>query len=156
MGTSYPLTWCRRRGLPDRHVACRRRVAADAPRQETAIALRSPRKFSTEAHRVEKHTTPPTPVIYETVRRNGEQEMSRPPSSLFCSGLAAGLSINFSLLAQALLRQHLPDAPWRELAAALGYPVGFLMVVLSRPDWAEASAGSRHEPVRREDGCTEQ
>jgi len=27
---------------------------------------------------------------------------------------------------------YLPDAPWRQLIIALGYPVGFLMVVLSR------------------------
>lgn len=58
--------------------------------------------------------------------------MARPPWSLAWSGVAAGLSISFSLLAQAILRQHLPDAPWRELVAALGYPVGFVMVVLAR------------------------
>ena len=28
--------------------------------------------------------------------------------------------------------EHLPDAPWRGLVTALGYPVGFLMVVLAR------------------------
>jgi hypothetical protein len=62
------------------------------------------------ADRVEERTTPPTPVIYEIVRRNGEQEMARPSASLWWSGLAAGLSISFFLLAQALLRQHLPEA----------------------------------------------
>jgi formate/nitrite transporter FocA (FNT family) len=30
------------------------------------------------------------------------------------------------------LHAHLPASAWRELVAALGYPVGFLMVVLSR------------------------
>ncbi|MEP7282734.1 MAG: formate/nitrite transporter family protein, partial [Rubrivivax sp.] len=82
--------------------------------------------------RVEESTTPPTPVIYETVRRNGEEEMSRPPWSLAWSGVAAGLSISFSLFAQATLSLHLPDASWRELVVALGYPVGFVMVVLAR------------------------
>ena len=85
-----------------------------------------------QAQRIEEQTTPRTPVIYEAVRRNGEQEMARPATSLWWSGLAAGLSISFSLLVQAVLRQHLPDAPWRELVTALGYPVGFLMVVLGR------------------------
>lgn len=89
-------------------------------------------KIEHDADRVEETTTPLTPVIYETVRRNGEQEMSRPPWSLAWSGVAAGLSISFSLLAEAILRQHLPDAPWRELVAAIGYPVGFVMVVLAR------------------------
>lgn len=85
-----------------------------------------------EVERVEQQTTPPTPVIYETVRRNGEQEMTRPAVSLWWSGLAAGLSLSFSVLAQAILRGHLPDAPWRELLVPLGYPVGFLMAVLAR------------------------
>ncbi len=91
-----------------------------------------PHDDKAEADRVEEHTTPRTPVIYETVRRIGEEEMARPAVSLVWSGVAAGLSISFSLLAHAILRGHLPEAPWRELVAALGYPVGFLMVVLGR------------------------
>jgi formate/nitrite transporter FocA (FNT family) len=85
-----------------------------------------------EAERVEEHSTPPTPVIYDVVRRMGAEEMERPAVSLWWSGLAAGLSMSFSLFAEAILRQHLPDAEWRELVVALGYPVGFVMVVLSR------------------------
>jgi formate-nitrite transporter family protein len=100
--------------------------------RENDIATLNAARIDEEADRVEETTTPPTPVIYETVRRNGEQEMSRPPWSLAWSGVAAGMSISFSLLAQAILRQHLPDAPWRELVAALGYPVGFVMVLLAR------------------------
>ncbi len=71
-------------------------------------------------------------MIYEIVRRLGEEEMSRPVTSLWWSGLAAGLSISFSLLAQAILRAHLPDSIWAVLVTSLGYSVGFLMVVLSR------------------------
>ncbi len=85
-----------------------------------------------EAERLEDQSTPPTPVIYEAVRRYGEEEMSRPTTSLWWSGLAGGLSISFSLLAEGILRMHLPDTQWRPLFVALGYPVGFLMVVLSR------------------------
>jgi formate/nitrite transporter FocA (FNT family) len=99
---------------------------------EPAITTQNAAEIEAKADRVEETTTPPTPVIYETVRRNGEQEMSRPPWSLAWSGVAAGMSISFSLLSQAILRQHLPDAPWRELVAAIGYPVGFVMVVLAR------------------------
>lgn len=71
-------------------------------------------------------------VIYEIVRLEGSTDMARPAVSLFWSGLAAGLSISFSLLAQALLQQHLPGSVWRPLVSDLGYSVGFLMVVLSR------------------------
>ncbi len=58
--------------------------------------------------------------------------MVRPIVSLWWSGVAAGLSISFSLLAQAILQTHLPDAPWRPLIADLGYSAGFVMVVMSR------------------------
>ncbi len=85
-----------------------------------------------QVERIEERSTPPTPVIYEIVRRYGEDEMARPATSLWWSGLAAGLSMSFSLLAQAILAMHLPDAEWRRLVTALGYPVGFVMVVLSR------------------------
>ncbi|HXC89991.1 MAG TPA: formate/nitrite transporter family protein [Stellaceae bacterium] len=73
-----------------------------------------------------------TPVIYEIVRREGETEMERPITSLWWSGVAAGLSISFSLLAQAALLLHLPDVPWRPLVSSFGYSVGFLIVVLAR------------------------
>jgi formate-nitrite transporter family protein len=73
-----------------------------------------------------------TPVIYEIVRREGETEMDRPITSLWWSGVAAGLSISFSLLAQAVLLVHLPNASWRPLVTGFGYSVGFLIVVLAR------------------------
>src|SRR5690242_2873232 len=89
-------------------------------------------KLRKEVERLEDDATPPTPAIYEVVRRLGKEEMERPAVSLWWSGVAGGLSISFSLLAEAILRMHLPDTPWRPLLVALGYPVGFLMVVLSR------------------------
>jgi formate/nitrite transporter FocA (FNT family) len=73
-----------------------------------------------------------TPMIYEVLRREGEEEMDRPISALWWSGVAAGLSISFSLLSQAILQANLPDAPWRPLVTSLGYPVGFLIAVLAR------------------------
>lgn len=85
-----------------------------------------------EIEDVEERSSPRTPVIYEIVRRLGEEEMARPATSLWWSGLAAGLSISFSLLAQAILQTHLPNETWRPLVSSLGYSVGFIMVVLSR------------------------
>ena len=85
-----------------------------------------------EVENVEDMSTPRTPVIYEVVRRLGDEEMKRPATSLWWSGVAAGLSIGFSLLAQAILETHLPDTPWRPLVASFGYCVGFLMVILGR------------------------
>src|SRR5450830_1009082 len=81
---------------------------------------------------VEGLSSPRTPVIYEVVRRIGDEEMQRPATSLWWSGVAAGLSMSFSLLAQAILETHLPDTPWRPLLSGFGYCVGFLMAVLGR------------------------
>jgi formate-nitrite transporter family protein len=85
-----------------------------------------------EVEDVAEMSTPRTPVIYEVVRRLGDEEMGRPATSLWWSGVAAGLSISFSLLAQAILQRHLPDTAWRPLVSSFGYCVGFLMVVLGR------------------------
>lgn len=85
-----------------------------------------------EIEDVEERSSPRTPVIYEIVCRLGEEEMARPVTSLWWSGVAAGLSISFSLFAQAVLQMHLPDTPWRPLITSFGYAAGFVMVVLSR------------------------
>ena len=71
-----------------------------------------------EVEEIEVRSTPPTPVIYDVVCKMGEEEMERPVTSLWWSGFAAGLSISFSLLAQSILRIHLPDAPWRPLVTS--------------------------------------
>jgi formate-nitrite transporter family protein len=85
-----------------------------------------------EIEDIEERSSLRTPIIYEIVRRLGEEEMARPAVSLWWSGVAAGLSISFSLLTQAVLHTHLADAPWRPLVESFGYCVGFIMVVLSR------------------------
>jgi formate-nitrite transporter family protein len=85
-----------------------------------------------EIEDVQERSSPRTPVIYEIVSRLGEEEMGRPVTSLWWSGVAAGLSISFSLFGQAVLQMQLPDAPWRPLITSFGYAAGFVMVVLSR------------------------
>ena len=46
----------------------------------------------------------------------------RPP--LFWSGLAAGLSMGFSMIAEGLLTASLPEARWSPLVAKFGYSTG--------------------------------
>ncbi len=99
---------------------------------------------------VEDRAQPRTPVIYEVIRRQGEDELARPLSSLWWSGVAAGLSISFSLLAEGILRIHLPEAGWRPLIEAMGYPVGFLMVILSRQQLFTENTITVVLPVMRE------
>lgn len=105
---------------------------AKRPSDRPDVEPQSRQMTAKEAVDVEDRSSPRAPVIYEIVRRLGEEEMSRPITSLWWSGVAAGLSISFSFLAQAILRSHLPDSNWALLVLSLGYPVGFLMVVLSR------------------------
>jgi formate-nitrite transporter family protein len=71
-------------------------------------------------------------VIHEIVRDQGEEELERSFSALAWSGIAAGLSIGFSFLVQAVLQSRLPDTPWRVLVAGFGYSIGFLIVILGR------------------------
>uniref|UniRef100_Q028D0 Uncharacterized protein n=1 Tax=Solibacter usitatus (strain Ellin6076) TaxID=234267 RepID=Q028D0_SOLUE len=71
-------------------------------------------------------------VVHEAVRREGEEELKRSSSALAWSGLAAGLSMGFSAIAEGLIRSRLPDAPWRPLLTTMGYSAGFLLVVLGR------------------------
>ncbi|UWQ18066.1 formate/nitrite transporter family protein [Jannaschia sp. M317] len=71
-------------------------------------------------------------MIYEVIRRDGEEELNRPNRSLFWSGVAAGIMISFSVLAEAVFRTYLPDADWRFLVENLGYALGFILVIMGR------------------------
>ncbi len=79
-----------------------------------------------------KRSSPSARVVHEAIRLEGEDELARPWRALAWSALAAGLSMGFTLVAEGLLRSFLPDAPWRSLVSKLGYPVGFLVVILGR------------------------
>ena len=86
-----------------------------------------------ERKEVEELAAPRSPVIHEVVRRQGEEELRRPNGSLFWSGVAAGVTMMASVIAQGALHGKLPeDAPWRDLVVAPGYCLGFLIVVLGR------------------------
>jgi formate/nitrite transporter FocA (FNT family) len=85
-----------------------------------------------ERQQVERRTSPSAAVVHEAIRREGEDELRRPSSALAWSGLAAGLSMGFSLVAEGLIREGVPEASWRPLLVKLGYAVGFLIVVLGR------------------------
>jgi formate/nitrite transporter FocA (FNT family) len=80
----------------------------------------------------ESRTSVSAAVVHEAIRQDGDEELQRPISALAWSGLAAGMSMGFSFLAEGLLRTFLPDAPWRPLIVNLGYPFGFLIVVIGR------------------------
>ena len=91
-----------------------------------------PQLTAEEQRDVERRSSPRTEVVYEAIREEGENELSRSSATLAWDGLAAGLSMGFSLVAEGLLRARLPDAAWRPLVSKLGYSVGFLVIVLGR------------------------
>jgi formate/nitrite transporter FocA (FNT family) len=80
----------------------------------------------------EDRTSVSAVVVHEAIRLDGDEELNRPMSALAWSGLAAGLSMGFSFVGEGLIRVHLPDTPWRPLLTNLGYPLGFLIVVIGR------------------------
>ena len=71
-------------------------------------------------------------LIYEVIRREGEEELERTKRSLTWSGVAAGILISLSVLGEAVLRTYLPDTPSRYLIENLGYSLGFLAVIMGR------------------------
>jgi formate-nitrite transporter family protein len=85
-----------------------------------------------EQKEAEERSAPSGKVVYKAILKEGEDELKRSSSALFWSGLAAGLSMGFSMIAEGLLHAYLPDAPWRPLVSKFGYSVGFLIVVLGR------------------------
>jgi formate/nitrite transporter FocA (FNT family) len=85
-----------------------------------------------EVREVERRRAPRAVVIHEAIRHEGELELKRSSSALAWSGMAAGLSMGFSMVAEGLLMHHLPEAGWTPLVVKLGYSIGFLIVILGR------------------------
>lgn len=85
-----------------------------------------------EKGEVEQKRPPRAAVLHETIRLEGEAELSRGLLSLVLSAIAAGLSMGFSMLARALLHRYLEGVAGSFLIESLGYTFGFLVVILAR------------------------
>lgn len=85
-----------------------------------------------EAAEAEQRRSPSSKVVHDAVLAEGREELERPSSALAWSGLAAGLSMGLSLIAEGALRHYVPEAPWTPLVTRLGYSVGFIVVILGR------------------------
>jgi formate/nitrite transporter FocA (FNT family) len=95
----------------------------DAKGDETARSIRRP-QTSTRLTAVE---------IGRNVSAAAEKELARPSLSLFWSSLGSGLVIGFGFLLGGYLMTVAPSGRERE-AAALVYPVGFILVILARSE----------------------
>ncbi len=101
-------------------------------KQEQDPAVAAPELTERQQQEAEDRTSVSAVVVHEAIRHDGEEELNRTASALAWSGLAAGMSMGFSFVGQALLRSYLPDQPWRPLLVRLGYPIGFLIVIIGR------------------------
>jgi formate/nitrite transporter FocA (FNT family) len=70
--------------------------------------------------------------LHKAVREGGQEELERPSGSLLWSSVAGGLAIAASLIAEGAIAAHTVAGPARPLLIALGYPLGFVMVILGR------------------------
>jgi formate-nitrite transporter family protein len=107
-------------------------VPLDENGRETTADIAAPQLTNKQQQEAEDRTSGSAVVVHEAIRHDGEEELSRPTSALAWSGLAAGMSMGFSFVSQALFRAYLPDQPWRPLLVSLGYPLGFLIVIIGR------------------------
>lgn len=69
--------------------------------------------------------------IHDNVKESAEEEMRRPADELAWSAVGAGLTMGFSFIAAAYLSSLAPEQ-LKHAAAAVGYPLGFIFVVLAR------------------------
>jgi formate/nitrite transporter FocA (FNT family) len=98
----------------------------------SAVPQRKLQLTESEKREAKERSSVAVRIVHEAVRKEGEEELRRTPSSLAWSGLAAGLSMGFSLIAEGLIRARLPDESWRPLICKFGYSMGFVLVILGR------------------------
>jgi formate-nitrite transporter family protein len=70
--------------------------------------------------------------IFEEVKRNAREELSRSASALLFSGFAGGISMGLTGLSVALARSYLGNSPTAQFISFCFYPVGFIVVIVGR------------------------
>ncbi|UWR19170.1 formate/nitrite transporter family protein [Sulfitobacter pontiacus] len=103
-----------------------------APLIQRRVSRKKPQDAQAEEKSVSEATALSPKLIYEVIRREGEEELARSKRSLIWSGIAAGVMISLSVLGEAVFRTYLPDTTHRFLIENLGYSLGFLAVIMGR------------------------
>lgn len=70
--------------------------------------------------------------VYDSILEEGEEELSRKAHALWWSGIAAGLSMGFSVVAYAALALAFGHEAWVHPIVSTGYTAGFVIVILAR------------------------
>ena len=113
---------------------------------------------------IEERAKPRTPVIYEVVRRLGEEEMSLPVISLWWSGVAAGLLCTFTPVLTSELRRgmleisrQMMENDWNEMffkGISAGYLMAAMVWLLPSADNAQFHMGTLITYLIAIGGCT--
>ena len=103
-----------------------------APLIQRKVSKKKQEDTQAEEKSVSEATALSPRLIYEVIRRAGEEELARSKRSLIWSGVAAGVMISLSVLGEAIFRTYLPDTGYRFLIENLGYSLGFLAVIMGR------------------------
>ena len=111
----------------------RRKAASGGQTRKSKTESDTADDLSAEERRKVEKSQPPRPlVLHEVIRLQGNHELDRTLAALWWSALAAGLTIGLSLMAMGLFRARLPDHDMAVITTSLGYPVGFLAIILAR------------------------
>lgn len=70
--------------------------------------------------------------VYAVIYGEGREEMERPASSLWWSGVAAGIGISSSVLAEGILHATFEGYRAQVAIENFGYTIGFILVILGR------------------------
>ncbi|MFK8332490.1 formate/nitrite transporter family protein [Pseudomonas sp. BJa5] len=95
-------------------------------------STKTPGLSADEEQEVTQNQPPRAAVLHEIIRYQGDQELERTIAALWWSALAAGLSMGLSMMAMGLFYARLPEGDSSQVIASLGYPAGFLAVILAR------------------------
>lgn len=91
------------------------------------------KKLSPEEERAtQDRMVAPARIVHEVIVREGDEELERPSLGLGWSGLAAGFSIGLSLMTEGFFQQAIPESSWKHLIVSLGYPIGFIALIVAR------------------------
>ena len=85
-----------------------------------------------EALQIAKHRALAPRAVYEVINLEGREEIKRPLSSLWWSGIAAGVGISSSILAEGILHTIFANHPYQGPIENMGYTIGFILVILGR------------------------
>lgn len=103
----------------------------DGAASESLVQKREKEKRERQ-HRAEEEAPINAPTVYQIIANDGIEEMERPLSSLWWSGVAAGIAITVSLYMMGALRVSLDGLAGAYTLEKFGYCFGFLIVVLGR------------------------